>query len=749
MALILSSHLTIMPTDSTALTYLQTATTSIFFTFAVLFAFLRSFCTGASMNTTLNFGLLAAFLMGVSHLVELAGVAPYIATFNGRYGSLIRNAEWITCLPLLMCAFGHVFKIKERVVLTGAGFQALASIALSVASISTSKVSMFICGVVCVLLLVPSLVVLWTMSLQTDSSIEVTQVWEIRLYASACILVYIFYGGFYLTNALGVVTFEWERIVVVCFDLLWVLFLFAIVFGSQLKSEAGSTAAKVTDLEQANAAQKLFLRFVFHEVRVPFHSLLLGLEHLAAQPELSGHQSLLTILMQSAEMMQRTINDVLLLSRLEDRKLQLEVAPFSVSEMTTAVLQTFEPLANEKKVILAFQVDPSFPHLLLGDQHRISEILANLISNGLKFSKQGQVLDVFMNVLGLSLDTCYFQMKVQDEGIGMTTEDQKLLFMPFSQIRPNQNQSGKGSGLGLSIVKHIVELHKGSITVSSEPGKGSTFFVRMKLPIFNSTGRERDHSSSVSEIETYNNPNEIKPYLSEHQSAPRSNLPHQKELSKQKSSILAVQEASHSKLKCNKILPCELLCPEPGEMVVAESPEVLNQTCLPESLGSPKHVWTSPKNSGPPSSKSESSQKSSNRMKVVTFFTQSTVEIVECNRAVLVVDDSAMNRKLTRLILEQQGFTVDEACNGREAVQMAKEKKYWAIFMDNQMPVMSGVEATRHITKASSSVVIGLTGNSLDEDVSEFLHAGARDVLIKPCKREIMLSVLTELENTI
>jgi len=85
--------------------------------------------------------------------------------------------------------------------------------------------------------------------------------------------------------------------------------------------------------------------------------------------------------------------------------------------MTKSVLQTFQPLINEKKIILALQIDPGFPQFLLGDQHWISEVLANLISNGLKFSKEGQALDVFLNVLALSFDTCYFQMKVQDEGM--------------------------------------------------------------------------------------------------------------------------------------------------------------------------------------------------------------------------------------------------------------------------------------------------------------------------------------------
>jgi len=116
-------------------------------------------------------------------------------------------------------------------------------------------------------------------------------------------------------------------------------------------------------------------------------------------------------------------------------------------------------------------------------------------------------------------------------------------------------------------------------------------------------------------------------------------------------------------------------------------------------------------------------------------------------RIALVVDDSMANRKMTRFILEQQGLVVHEACNGQEAVGMAIERKYWVIFMDNQMPVMNGVEATKRICANCRSPIIALTGNSLDEDVQEFLSAGATQVLIKPCKKDKMLLALQKIAD--
>jgi len=222
----------------------------------------------------------------------------------------------------VVCAFGHIFNIQERLVLIGAAFQGIASVALCISSISTSKVGICICGSFCALLLVPGAVVLFKVSSrsQRDSSIRAQQVLGMWLYGWASILMYILYAGFYFSNVLGVVPFEWGRIFVVCFDLVWVIFLFFVLLEAQLRSDVGSMLGKGNDPEGVNAELKSFLHFVFHEVRVPFHSLLLGLEHLASQSELGGHQSLLAMLIQSAEMMHRTINDVLLLSRLEDKK---------------------------------------------------------------------------------------------------------------------------------------------------------------------------------------------------------------------------------------------------------------------------------------------------------------------------------------------------------------------------------------------------------------------------------------------
>jgi len=530
-----------------------------------------------------------------------------------------------------------------------------------------------------------------------------------------------------------------KQIMYTIIDCLWILFLTNIVYLFHLKNDVSTYEIKMLSLEKANSAQKLFLRFIFHEVRVPFHSLVLGLDCLAGMEEIKPHQELIQSLVQSAEMIDRTLNDVLMLSRLEDGKLDLEATPFSLHKMARSTLKSFAPMFENKRIELLLQVDPTLPPLLHGDEHRISQILANLVSNAIKFSKEQQLITVVMKTVDQSKSSCYFEIKVQDEGIGMSEEDQKLLFSPYSQIRPHETQQGRGSGLGLSIVKHIVELHDGKIKVASTPGKGSTFTVTLKLPI-------PAAETELKESQLDNLPPEL-----EDQEKSETSLAQVAQAPDSRGRVYLMEDPNHDTNGFS-----ETKAPENEDVELGE-----NTTNLAAVRNEPAFLVTVYKKS-----KKKRSVSASIVPVTVDIETSKTpIHLKKCNTVsscadqelsktqtncppniltALVVDDSQTNRKLIRMILQQKGFLVDEACNGQEAVDMARAHncKYFVIFMDNQMPIMTGVEATKQITEFCSSPIIGLTGNSLEEDVQEFLTAGAKQVMIKPCKKNDIFASL-------
>jgi len=667
--------------------------TTIFFTLMLLFLFMWGVSASSSQNGATNafIGLVITLLMGSSHLLDLLGFCPYVTKKNGCLVPLLLFGECVVCAPLTFIIFGHICKVRERYVFIGAAFRCLSLVICFLSVLSNNKVAGCIGVLVSGAVYMPTHVVEMILCFKLSHWVGASQRGELLVYGVAMNVAVGSYAMLLFSSVFGFFVGDLGRILYTLFDVLWLFTLMSVVLGFQMKSETSSYEIKMVTLEKANSAQKLFLRFIFHEVRVPFHSLLLGLEHLSSQDGLHEFQPLLATLIQSAEMMHRTINDVLLLSRLEDKKLELQTAPFMLSDMVQATVRSFSPMVQSKNIDLLVQLDPELPNALHGDQHRISQILANLLSNAIKFTKPGGKVTVMMDLLDHSKCRCYFQMQVKDEGIGMTPEDQKRLFSPFSQIRPHETQEGRGSGLGLSIVKHIVELLGGELNVISTFGEGSTFQVTLNLSIDSTLIAKGDCAASV---------------VSQDGNDAASLGEKQDEMILMPTLHTQITEKPITQFSrehsCSKVLP-------------ALETQSTVRKCNGRRAG--KYLFAEPS----PEAKT---------------------------RATLVVDDSETNRRLTRMILEQQGYTVNEACNGVEAVEMAKKREYFVIFMDNQMPLMNGVEATRQITAISSCPIIGLTGNSLDEDVREFMNAGARQVLIKPCKRDKLLSTLEALKDS-
>jgi len=752
--------------------HLHLAFSTVFITILVMFLFLLLFSTGPSQTTTAAFGTTICIVLGLYHFLVVLGFDTYDAQ-----GSLLQLGAWSIVVPLIAVMFAHIFKVQERYVFIGGALMFIACSVLILGSLSSSQIVNGIAVLIGALFYFPVLAVISILCFKLHRFYSSSQVLEMKVYGMINTGAYVCFAVFSVARVLGAMSKRTREILLVAFELFFVGAIFVLVFCFHFKHQVTRYQIKLVDLEKANSAQKLFLRFIFHEVRVPFHSLLLGLEYLAAEEGLENYQALFETLIQSAEMMERTINDVLLLSRLEDGKLELQAAAFSMDDMVEMIIHSFKPLSESKSVALVSQLDPSLPPLLYGDRHRISQIIANLVSNAIKFSKAGCKVQVTILVLDLSVSSCFFQIQVKDEGLGMTAEDQKLLFSPYSQIRPHETQEGRGSGLGLSIVKHIVELHDGSLDVSSELKKGSTFSVTLRLPIGSippsSTSNRDDRYSHFSFQEPLEQPT---PNLNS------VTLPSQIEELKEMDEELVNSEAGQGiylksppkadsfERKSNgqnpRVFPIHVphtpkwhtpfqvspSNPSPNnERGRMNSVSVSYSTSMSSSSHqtvptSGRHLRGGGKKSGGSVLLVKGGSNSLIKGSSSSSPLRDEISVTQGPRCVLVVDDSLTNRRLTRMILEQQGFVVEEACNGEEAVEMARQKEYWVIFMDNQMPVMNGVEATRKISQFSESPIIGLTGNSLDEDVQEFIVAGARNVLIKPCKKDKILGLLSSID---
>ncbi|MEE1878524.1 ATP-binding protein, partial [Altererythrobacter litoralis] len=219
---------------------------------------------------------------------------------------------------------------------------------------------------------------------------------------------------------------------------------------------------------------------ISHDLRTPL-SVVIGSARMLENAPLEGaDRTRLKRLQQASNVLYNLVNDVLDWSKIEAGEIDLEHEPVSLTDVFETLMTVMGEVAEEKGLTLTCDKAADLPHYVIGDAARIQQILFNLVSNAIKFTDEGEVRIRASKVAPHDPDNVRLRVEVSDSGVGISSEDQELLFQRFSQVDKSSTRRFQGTGLGLSIVKQLVELMGGSVGVESKPGVGSTFLVEVE-----------------------------------------------------------------------------------------------------------------------------------------------------------------------------------------------------------------------------------------------------------------------------
>ncbi len=228
--------------------------------------------------------------------------------------------------------------------------------------------------------------------------------------------------------------------------------------------------------EEASEAKENFLSVMSHEIRTPLNSVIGISSLLLSRSPREDQLEIVKVLKNSGDNLMYLINNILDYNKIRAGKIEIEKFSFNIYEQINQLRSTYEPLAADKGVKFMLVTTPNLPQQLVGDSMRLNQVLNNLLHNAFKFTTTGYI-KLAVSSLSSDYDTCRLSFTVEDTGIGIPEENLKTIFDPFHQSEKSISRRFGGTGLGLSIVKDLVELLKGTITVTSQMDKGSTFKI--------------------------------------------------------------------------------------------------------------------------------------------------------------------------------------------------------------------------------------------------------------------------------
>ena len=513
--------------------------------------------------------------------------------------------------------------------------------------------------------------------------------------------------------------------------------------------------------ETANRAKSTFLSNMSHDIRTPMNAII-GFTTLAVSniDDKKRVRDYLGKILSSSNHLLSLINDILDMSRIESGKIHLEETEVSLSDVLHDLKTIISGQIYAKQLDLYMDAMDVTNEDVYCDKTRLNQVLLNLLSNAVKFTPAGGTISVRLKQFpGTVKDSGLYEIRVKDNGIGMSAEFVKKIFSPFERERTSTVSRTQGTGLGMAITKNIVDMMGGTIEVQTEQGKGTEFIVRLPFRI----QFKQHHTEKIAELEGLK--------------------------------ALVVDDDFNT---CDSVTKMLVRIGMRSEWTLSGKEAVLRARQSME-LGDAFHAyiidWRLPDMNGIEVTRQIRSLGDDTPIIILTAYDWSDIEVEAraagvtafCakpmfmsdirdtlmiaigqmqaetedtrplasgsdfrGRCILLVEDNELNSEITVEILNGYGCQVDTAVNGAEAVKKIKNSKpgdYDLVLMDVQMPVMNGYEAARQIRALNDPALAGITilamtANAFDEDKKKALECGMDGFLTKPIVIDELIGVL-------